>query len=214
MLVERIMTSPVRTLSPENTIEEALNMMSRYSFRHVPLTNEDEKLVGIVSDRDIKMTLPSVLSDEDPGMNLGKPLSRIMRTNVTYCHPLDFVEEIALDFYHFAIGAIPVVREGKIVGIVTQKDMLNTFLELTGIKEPGSIIEIDIEDKTGVIYEIGKVFKNLNIRIISVSVYKNKETKGNKIIVLRVQAMNPKFAIQKLQEQGFNVLTPDKMGLR
>lgn len=214
MLVERIMTSPVRTLSPENTIEEALNMMSRYSFRHVPITNEDEKLVGIVSDRDIKMTLPSVLSDEDPGMNLGKPLSRIMRTNVTYCHPLDFVEEIALDFYHFAIGAIPVVREGKIVGIVTQKDMLNTFLELTGIKEPGSIIEIDIEDKTGVIYEIGKVFKNLNIRIISVSVYKNKETKGNKIIVLRVQVMNPKFAIQKLQEQGFNVLTPDKMGLR
>ncbi len=208
------MTSPVRTLSPENTIEEALNMMSRYSFRHVPITNEDEKLVGIVSDRDIKMTLPSVLSDEDPGMNLGKPLSRIMRTNVTYCHPLDFVEEIALDFYHFAIGAIPVVREGKIVGIVTQKDMLNTFLELTGIKEPGSIIEIDIEDKTGVIYEIGKVFKNLNIRIISVSVYKNKETKGNKIIVLRVQAMNPKFAIQRLQEQGFNVLTPDKMGLR
>jgi len=214
MLVERIMTSPVRSLSPENTIEEALNMMSRYSFRHVPITNEDDKLVGIVSDRDIKMTLPSVLSDEDPGMNLEQPLSRIMRTNVTYCHPLDFVEEIALDFYHFAIGAIPVVREGKIVGIVTQKDMLNTFLELTGIKEPGSIIEIDIEDKTGVIYEIGKVFKDLNIRIISVSVYKNKETKGNKIIVLRVQAMNPKFAIRRLQEQGFNVLTPDKMGLR
>lgn len=214
MLVERIMTSPVRTLNPENTIEEALNMMSRFSFRHIPIVDDDEKLVGIVSDRDIKMTLPSVLSDEDPGMNLEQPLSRIMRTNVTYCHPLDFVEEIALDFYHFAIGAIPVLREGEIVGIVTQKDMLNTFLEMTGIKEPGSIIEIDIEDRTGVIYEIGKVFKDLNIRIISVSVYKNKETKGNKIIVLRIQAMNPKFAIQRLQEQGFNVLTPDKMGLR
>lgn len=214
MLVERIMTSPVRTLSPENTIEDALDMMSRHSFRHIPLVNDEEKLVGIVSDRDIKLTLPSVLSEQDPDINLRQPLSRIMRSNVTYCHPLDFVEEIALDFYHFSIGAIPVVREGKIIGIVTQKDMLNTFLELTGIKEPGSIIEIDIEDKTGVIYEVGKIFKDLNIKIISVSVYRNKEIKGNKIIVLRIQAMNPRFAIQKLQDNGFNVLTPDKMGLR
>ncbi|SOC39277.1 CBS and ACT domain-containing protein [Salinicoccus kekensis] len=214
MLVERIMTSPVRTLSPGDTIEDALDMMARHSFRHVPIVNEQEKLVGIVSDRDIKMTLPSVLSDDEPDMKLNQPLSRIMRTNVTYCHPLDFVEEIALDFYHFSIGAIPVVRDGSIVGIVTQKDMLNTFLELTGIKEPGSIIEIDIEDRTGVIYDIGKIFKDLNIRIISVSVYRNKETKGNKIIVLRIRAMNPRFAIQKLQDEGFNVLTPDKMGTR
>ncbi|CAM4165539.1 CBS and ACT domain-containing protein [Lacicoccus alkaliphilus] len=212
MLVERIMTSPVRTLAPDNSIEEALNMMAKYSFRHVPIVNENEKLVGIVSDRDIKMTLPSVLSDDDPDMKLDEPLSRIMRTNVTYCHPLDFVEEIALDFYHFSIGAIPVVREGRLVGIVTQKDMLNTFLELTGIKEPGSIIEIDSEDRTGVIHDIGKIFKDLNIRIISVSVYTNKETKGNKIIVLRVRAMNPRFAIEKLQNEGFKVLTPDKMG--
>lgn len=212
MLVEKIMTSPVKTLTPQNTIEDALDMMSKNSFRHVPLIDDDKYLVGIISDRDIKLTLPSVLAEEDPEFNLNQPLQRIMRSNVTFCHPLDFVEEIALDFYNYSIGAIPVVRKNEIVGIVTQKDMLNTFLELTGIKEPGSIIEIDIEDRTGVMYEISKVFKDLNIKIISVSVYQNKEVKGNKIIVLRIQAMNPGMAIKKLQSEGFRVLSPDEMG--
>lgn len=212
MLVERIMTSPVKTLKPEHTIEDALEMMSEFSFRHIPIINNEESLVGIISDRDIKLTLPSVLSDEDPALNLKQPLSRIMRKNVTYCHPMDFVEEIAVDFYNYAIGAIPVVRNGKIIGIVSQRDMLNTFLELTGIKEPGSIIEIDIEDKTGVMYEITKVFKDLNIKIISVSVYPNKDLKGHKIIVVRVRVMNPGIAIERLKSEGFNVLSPEEMG--
>ncbi len=208
MLVERIMTSPVFTLSPDNTIEDAMEMMSQHSFRHIPIVNEEEKLTGIISDRDIKLTLPSVLSDDDPSFNLKVPISRIMRKRVSFCHPLDFVEEIALDFYHYSIGAMPVVSDNKVVGIVTQKDMLNTFLELTGITEPGSIIEVNIEDRTGVIYDIGKVFKDLNIRIISVSVYRNKEMKGYKTIVLRIQAMNPIKAIEKLKEKGFTVVNP------
>ncbi|MHC0552178.1 CBS and ACT domain-containing protein [Salinicoccus sp. CNSTN-B1] len=212
MLVERIMTSPVKTLSPEHTIEDALNMMSTYSFRHIPIVDGNGGLQGIVSDRDVKLTLPSVLSDDDPDFTLKVPISRIMRKRVTYCHPLDFVEEIALDFYHYSIGAIPVLRNEQVVGIITQKDMLNTYLELTGITEPGSIIEVEIEDRTGVIYDIGKVFKDLNIKIISISVYGNKEKKGYKTIVLRVQAMNPQKAIDTLKAKGFSVLEPSEMG--
>lgn len=208
MLVETIMTSPVFTLRPDNTIEDAMDMMSKRSLTHIPIVSEEEKLTGIISDRDIKLTLPSVLSNEDPEFNLKVPISRIMRKRVSFCHPLDFVEEIALDFYHYSIGAMPVVSKNKIVGIITQKDMLNTFLELTGITEPGSIIEVNIEDRTGVIYDIGKVFKDLNIRIISVSVYRNKEMKGYKTIVLRIQAMNPVKAIEKLKEKGFTVVDP------
>ncbi|MCG1009371.1 CBS domain-containing protein [Salinicoccus sp. ID82-1] len=212
MLVERIMTSPAKTLTEEHTIEDALNLMSANAFRHIPIVDKDARLVGIISDRDIKLTLPSVLSDEDPDFTLNVPISRIMRKRVTYCHPMDFVEEIALDFYHYSIGAIPVLRDDRVIGIVTQKDMLNTYIELTGMTEPGSIIEIDIEDRTGVIYDIGKVFKELNIRIISISVYRNKGKKGYKTILLRVQAMNPRKAIDLLKDRGFTVLEPSQMG--
>ncbi|WP_026859650.1 CBS and ACT domain-containing protein [Jeotgalicoccus psychrophilus] len=210
MLVERIMTSPVETLHVNDTIHEAMNLMSRLSIRHIPIVDDDNNLAGIISDKDVNLALPSIAS-KDADLSLDLELGKIMRQQVTTCHPLDFVEEIAKDFYHFAIGAIPVMRGKKIVGIVTQKDMLNTFLELTGIKEPGSIIEIDIKDRMGVIFDIGKVFKDLNIKIVSISIYPNPDKKDHKIIVLRIDAMNPLFAIEKLKESGFNVLDPSEM---
>lgn len=210
MLVERIMTHDVKTLTPEHTIDDAKNMMKQYSFRHIPIVDHSNILVGIISESDIKINLPTSIAGHDPAEIRTTKLSEVMITNVTTCHPLDFVAEIALDFYNYTIGAIPVVRQNKVIGIVTQKDMLNTFIELTGITEPGSIIEIDVEDEMGVIYELGKIFKELNIKIISVSVYNNKETSSNKIIVLRIQAMNPLIAINKLKEHGFKVLEPNQ----
>ncbi|HJG32248.1 acetoin utilization protein AcuB [Jeotgalicoccus aerolatus] len=210
MLVERIMTSPVETLHVNDTIHDAMNMMSRLSIRHIPIVGDDGNLAGIISDKDVNLALPSIASS-DAELSLDLEVNKIMRQQVTTCHPLDFVEEIAKDFYHFAIGAIPVMRGKKIVGIVTQKDMLNTFLELTGIKEPGSIIEIKIKDRMGVIFEIGKVFKDLNIKIVSISIYPDSDKKDYKIIVLRIDAMNPLIAIEKLKESGFKVLDPSEM---
>src|SRR5699024_12360301 len=110
----------------------------------------------------------------------------LLRVRVTHYHHLDFLEEIAMTFHLYSIGAMTVVSSYRIVGIVTQKDLLNTFLELTGMTEPGSIIEVNVEDRTGVIYDIGRVFKELNIRIISVSVYRNRDMKGYKTVVLRI----------------------------
>ena len=210
MLVERIMTSPVETLHVNDTIHDAMNMMSRLSIRHIPIVGDDGNLAGIISDKDVNLALPSIASS-DAELSLDLEVNKIMRQQVTTCHPLDFVEEIAKDFYHFAIGAIPVMRGKKIVGIVTQKDMLNTFLELTGIKEPGSIIEIKIKDRMGVIFEIGKVFKDLNIKNVSISIYPDSDKKDYKIIVLRIDAMNPLIAIEKLKESGFKVLDPSEM---
>lgn len=208
MLVERIMTHDVKTLAKDDTIKDAIEMMKKFSFRHIPIVNERDEIEGIISESDIKITVPESITGLDTVTFLSTPLSEVMIKHPTTCHPLDFVAEIALDFYQYTIGAIPVVRNKKIVGIVTQKDMLNTFIELTGITEPGSIIEVDTEDQPGVIYELGKVFKELNIKIISVSVYNNKDISKNKIIVLRVQAMNPLIAINKLKEKGFKVLEP------
>jgi CBS-domain-containing membrane protein len=174
------MTSPVETLHINDTIHEAMNLMSRLSIRHIPIVDDNNRLAGIISDKDVNLALPSITT-KNADLSLDLELNKIMRQQVTTCHPLDFVEEIAKDFYHYAIGAIPVMRGTEIVGIVTQKDMLNTFLELTGIKEPGSIIEIDIKDRMGVIFDIGKVFKDLNIKIVSISIYPNADKKITKL---------------------------------
>ena len=64
MLVERIMTSPVETLHVNDTIHDAMNMMSRLSIRHIPIVGDDGNLAGIISDKDVNLALPSIASSD------------------------------------------------------------------------------------------------------------------------------------------------------
>ena len=64
MLVERIMTSPVETLHEDDTIHSAMNLMSRLSFRHIPIVDDNNDLVGIVSDKDLNLALPSIAGED------------------------------------------------------------------------------------------------------------------------------------------------------
>ena len=208
MLVEKIMTSPCTTIQGKQSIENALELMTQKEIRHLPIVNEKDKLLGIISDKDIKMALPSILSDEDPNNSLSLSVSKIMRRNVIRCHPLDFVEDIALDFYEMAIGAIPVLRDNKVIGIVTQKDMLNTFLELTGVTIPGSIIEVHIDDKIGALHDITAIFKEQNIDILNVLAYADQENVKKRYLMLRVKSMNPEKIYKLLEEKNYHVIYP------
>ncbi|MCE4956364.1 CBS and ACT domain-containing protein [Macrococcoides caseolyticum] len=207
MLVERIMTSPCITFNIKGTIEEIITLMNEKNIHHVPIVDEDMKLHGIISDRDIKQALPSHLSERSQ-IDLNIPITKIMQPNVITCHPLDFVEEIALDFYHESIGSIPVVKRGKVVGIVTAKDMLNTFIELTGVVTPGTTIQIQIPDIPGNMHEVTEVFHRFKTGIESILVFRDKHNPGKKIVSVRMLSMQPKQIINALELKGFQVYHP------
>ncbi|WP_312039367.1 CBS and ACT domain-containing protein [Macrococcoides bohemicum] len=207
MLVERIMTSPCITFNVEGTIEEIITLMHEKNIHHVPIVDDENRLLGIISDRDIKQALPSNLQDRLV-LDLNVPITKIMAKNVITCHPLDFVEEIALDFYNENIGSIPVVKRGKVVGIVTAKDMLNTFIELTGVVTPGTTIQIQIPDIPGNLHEVTEVFHRFKTGIESVLVFRDKKNPGKKIVSVRMMAMHPQTIIAELEAKGFQVYNP------
>ncbi|RAI82192.1 CBS domain-containing protein [Macrococcoides goetzii] len=207
MLVERIMTSPCITFNAEGTIEEIITLMHEKNIHHVPIVDDENRLLGIISDRDIKQALPSNLQDRLV-LDLNVPITKIMVKNVITCHPLDFVEEIALDFYNENIGSIPVVKRGKVVGIVTAKDMLNTFIELTGVVTPGTTIQIQIPDIPGNLHEVTEVFHRFKTGIESVLVFRDKKNPGKKIVSVRMMSMHPQTIIDELEAKGFQVYNP------
>ncbi|TDM07656.1 CBS and ACT domain-containing protein [Macrococcus lamae] len=213
MLVERIMTSPCLTINDHHTIEQALELMAQKDIRHLPVVDETMKVLGIVTDRDINLALPSILGEEDSAAHLAMPVTRIMHKDVVTCHPLDFVEDIAVDFYELKIGSIPVVQNNKCIGIVTQKDMLNTFLELTGVTAPGSAIEVAVPDQPGIMHEVTKVFNVNKVSIESILVYRDRTNPGYKLVLIRMQSMNPTKIIADLNDTGFRVRTPQNSGL-
>ncbi len=213
MIVEEIMRTEVVTLTENDSIAKAIKLMNEKKIRHLPIIDENQRLIGLVTDRDIRDATPSILFDTEKYKELlQNPLKMIMKTDIITGHPLDFVEEVSAILYEHRIGCIPILKEDKLVGIVTETDLLRTLVELTGAHQPGSQIEVKVPNKAGMLYEITTVIRNRKANIQSVLVYPDKKDEKYKIIVLRVQMMNPLSIIKDLQDAGHQVLWPNDPG--
>ncbi|MCI2254299.1 acetoin utilization AcuB family protein [Domibacillus sp. PGB-M46] len=214
MVLEEIMKIHIHTLTPDDTIGAALQLCRDYKIRHIPILDTDHTLAGLVTDRDIKDATPSILKQENGSEQLNKPLSLIMKTNVITGHPLDFVEDAAATFYGHHISCMPVVQNGKVIGLVTETDVLHTFVELTGVNQPGSRVEVRVENRAGVLYEILHVMHHRKVNVQSVLVYPDRTAATHKVIVLRIRTMNPIGVIDDLKKEGHEVLWPNMPGIR
>lgn len=213
MIVEEIMKKEVSTLSPESSIADAIQLMKSKKIRHLPILDKEEQIVGIVTDRDIKEATSPIFHYEEHKEDLKRALSTIMKTELITAHPLDFVEEVAAIFYEHNIGCLPIIQDQKLVGIVTETDLLYTLVELTGAHQPGSQIEVKVPNKAGMLCEITSVLRDRKANIQSVLVYPDKKDANYKIIVLRVQTMNPISLIEDLKHAGHQVLWPNLPGI-
>lgn len=212
MIVEQMMKTDVIALKPSNTIADALNIVKQKNIRHLPIVDDEYHVIGIVTDRDLRDASPSIFHANEHVEDLQKPLSTIMKTNVITGHPLDFVEEVAALFYEHRISCMPIVKENKLVGIITESDLLYTLVQLTGAHQPGSQIEIKVPNRTGMLSEVASVFQKRNINISSVLVYPDQDEKY-KVLVFRIQTMNPMAIIDDLKAQGYDVLWPNLPGV-
>lgn len=210
MLIEEIMNQDVATLYPTQTLREAAATLREKKIRHIAVIDERRKVVGVITDRDIKQATPSNLLESDDHSVLDTPIERIMTKNPITGHPLDFVEETATIFYDNRIGCLPIVSKGKLVGMITESDMLYKFIELTGVTQPGSQIEIRVPNKSGVLYEVSKVFYQHKVNVLSVLVYPDKQDETFKVLVIRVKTINPLKLVSALEKEGFDVLWPSQ----
>lgn len=212
MIVEEIMKTKVFTLMPTNTIEEGFQLMKSQKIRHIPIVNEENNLIGLVTAAGIRDAAPSIFHREEHLEDFQKPIETIMQKNVIIGHPLDFVEEVAGLFYEHHISCLPITKNNKLVGIITETDLLRTMVELTGAHQPGSQIEVRILDISGKLSEIASIIRNRNANILSILVYPDKKDDQYKILVIRVQMINPVGLIEELKEAGHHVLWPNLPG--
>ena len=213
MIVEQIMKTDVAALLPTDTIADAIQLMKSRKIRHIPIINQEKQLVGLVTVSKIHEATPSIFHANEHPEDMKKPLETIMERNVIAGHPLDFVEEVAGLFYEHKISCLPITNNRELVGILTETDLLRTLVELTGAHQPGSQIEIRMPNLAGKLSEITTVIKNRNANILSVLVYPDQTDQQYKILVIRLQTMNPTVIIQDLKQAGFHVLWPNLPGI-
>jgi len=130
-LVRDWMTGEVKTVSPDQQILEALGLCMEAQVRHLPVV-ADETLVGMISDRDLRFGLGREIASDLVAQGEGRmelaetPLSALMASDVVTIEPSQFMLEAADSMLEHGFSALPVVEDRRLVGILTQTDMLRS----------------------------------------------------------------------------------------
>lgn len=206
MLLEEVMHRKVYTVQSDTSLKDALHLMEKHRIRHLPVT-EGDQLVGIVSDRDLREAGPSSLEKEARNKALEQPVSSIMKRDVITAHPLDFIEDAARIMYEYRIGCLPVLQEGRIVGILTRTDVLHTLIEVFGVDRPSQRVEIEVPDRAGMLADAARVFRQHKANVLSVIMHPGTR-ENTRRIVFRTEAMFIDNIIKDLREAGHRVLWP------
>lgn len=136
LLAEQVMTAPVVTLPPEATISEALRQFQANDFRHVPVVTTADRLVGIVSERDYLRHLAGLTARYQPGIPQTSDalVAQIMTPRVLTAGVDTDVRYIARLFVERRVGAMPVMKDGELKGIITRSDVLGAVMRHFGLE--------------------------------------------------------------------------------
>lgn len=207
MLVKDIMQTHVVTATPETRLPRVLSLLQRRGFRHVPVT-EGGALVGIISDRDLKQAMVSLAGSGASGTALDRAQERltaaeIMMRTVTTIGPMFPVEEAARLMMTQKISALPVTEGDRLVGIVTETDVLELFVRAMGVLEPSSRLDVIVRDSAAGLGEVVRTVEETGTRISSVMTLQSPA--GEREAVLRIATIDPRPAVKALEARGYVV---------
>jgi acetoin utilization protein AcuB len=204
MLVQDIMTKNVVAIDPDMPIVDVDKLMEQRNIRHFPIL-EKAQLVGIVSDRDIR-----VVGSEHPkalkGVTRKDAVKHIMKFPVLTTHPLDPIEEAAKVLREHKIGAMPVVNNEDLVGIVTGIDFLEAMVKMTGVYATTTRLEVEVDNRPGALAKVLDSIAKKKVNVSSVMTTRSDPDAVN--FVLRVNTIDGRGLARELRKDGFEILWP------
>ena len=214
MYVDRIMTRDVITVNPDAKLARVADVMNKRKLRHLPVVGDDQRLVGIISHRDVQRAEPSWITTLDKGeanYRLAKVTAeKIMHHDGTTCPSNTLVEEAGCIMRSEKIGCLPVVDDGRLVGILTSVDLLDFFLEITGCTERNTArIAVHLKDQIG---ELAKLLAAINEhggQITTAVSPVHPDESGMRIAIVRFESKNPGEVDQKLRDAGYDLVSEE-----
>jgi acetoin utilization protein AcuB len=207
MFVAKRMTPNPVTVPPTMSVSEATSLMKSSKFRRLPVV-DNGKLVGIVTDRDLRAVAPSpatTLSVFEINHLLAKmQIREVMKSAVITIGANATIEEAALLMYTHKIGGLVVVdASGAVAGIITETDIFKCFVDVMGLAEGRTRLTLEFTDRVGVLADIAAVFKDMGINILSMATYNTEDGKAE--MVIRADVKDVKALGEKLAALGFPV---------
>ena len=196
MRVEKWMTVKPITLKATDSLARAIDVMKEKKIRRIPIVSDAGKLIGIVSDRDLKDVSPSratTLDIWELHYVLDKlKLGDIMTKKPWTVSPEMPIEKAALLMLEKKVEGLPVLdAKGVLVGILTEGDIFRALVDLTGVAKKKTRISLLIPDKAGSIREVADICRAQGGTIFSILGSYAKVPAGKRELVMRVVCPSP-----------------------
>jgi acetoin utilization protein AcuB len=201
MFVHKNMTPGITTLEPDTSAADALEMLRKGDYEGLPVV-ENRELLGVITQHDILVALSN---NPHETYLADTPVRELMTENVQTIGEDDIVEEAAYIMREHDYSLLPVVNnEGEYVGVISQSDVYEVFIEMLGLRKPGTRITLFVEDKVGVLADIAAVIKQNGISIASVATQSAEQGQMARVVV-RLKTIDAHQVVEGLRAAGYRV---------
>jgi acetoin utilization protein AcuB len=210
MLVKERMTTPAMTITPDTSFQDALKLMRDNKFRRIPVVDQDGKLLGIVSERDLLHASPSPatsLSVWEVNYLLWKlKVADIMTHHVITIAQDAPIEDAANLMVTRKIGGLPVVNgANQIVGVITETDIFKAFAEMLGSGEKGLRLTLKVPSGSGTLARLSQAIYDAGGLIVSVGSL-DKESAKERELIIKVRGVSKDKIVSVLEALGDHVV--------
>ena len=210
----KMQKNPV-TIGPEASFYEARAIIRDKGIRHLPVVDKNNRLVGIITDTDIREAGPSnasELSIHELHYLFGKiKVSSLMtsKEKLVTITPDITIEEAVQRMHDHKVGCLPVMEGERLAGIITETDILAIFTDIFGLKLKGTRITVALEDAPGKMLGVLEVMRDHDTNIISI-ISPTLLITGKRVAAIRIDTNDYEPIVKDLKEKGYEVLSTDK----
>lgn len=210
MLVHERMTRHPTIVPPSMPVADALKIVREQGIRRLPVVDgKTGRLIGIVTEKQLLYASPSPvtsLSVHELHYLLSKlTVQEVMSTDLYTVGEDTPVEEAALTMVDRNVGALPVMRDGDLVGIITETDLFKTFVELFAARQEGVRLTLLVPHHKGELLEIAQAIAEVGGNIIALGTFEGDDL-GNRILTVKVVDA-PREALESaLQAAGAKIV--------
>lgn len=195
MLIKDWMSKSPVTAKPGTSIMKAAKLMKENGFHRLPVVDDNGRLAGIVSDRDIKEASPSKATTLDMHelyyLLSEVKVADIMTKKVIFIGPDDTVEKAAVLMLRNNVSGLPVVDgDSKVVGVVTDSDIFKVLVSITGVLNGGLQFALSLPNESGSLKSVLDDLKAHDVRIISILTSYDEAKPDRRTVYIRVHPID------------------------
>lgn len=196
-------------VTPDTLVKDAQKQLEDSKLWMLLVVDESGKLLGYVRKEDLSAALPSIvtsLEKHEISYLMSKlTVDKIYRTDIKTVTPEAEIEGAADMMYEMNLAGLAVVDDNKeLIGYINRNVMLDVLSEEMGYREGGSRLTIEVEDRSGVLYEVAGVIANMKMSIISTGTF---FFNGRRVVVVRIDTEDSSAVEAALKERGYKLVT-------